>query len=78
MISLCQWGIGGNSAKSTQGRGLRETRGGIDGERLYWHKIIFFFDIKVPSCYPKEIWKGELCVKFLQEIKKNRIAVWII
>lgn len=25
----------GNSAKSTQGRGLRVTRGGIDGERLY-------------------------------------------
>lgn len=31
---------------------------------------LYFSDIKVPSCYPKEIWKGELCVKFLQEIKK--------
>lgn len=25
----------GNSARSTKGRGLRETRGGFDEERLY-------------------------------------------
>lgn len=32
---------------------------------------LYFFWHKIPSCYPKEIWKGELCVKFLQEIKKK-------